>query len=245
MQVVPIHPTPQRFLGTVLLVSAPDHQVAGNEPHCQLWERNPTTVESEEQALPQAGQRYFLFCWWSISVAWLCKILLGPSLLIICHRQGGNTFFVWAVQKMGKLLKSADSEDENFENFWRKSENLPISWFFLISEDMAFFHGYCYSDDFELWSGQLTTGLCFCWWSFSVECCAKFNSDKTDLAKAKTVHLTKWILPADTKYIHTRNLGVPLGPNFHLTSGIMVLPQHRLTAPKNRLVPKHWDVPLT
>ena len=106
MRVVPIHPNPQRFLGTVLLVSAPDHQVAGNEPHCQLWERNPTTVESEEQALPQAGQGYFLFCWWSISVAWLCKILLGPNLLIKCHRQGRNTFLSEQSRKWTSFCKA-------------------------------------------------------------------------------------------------------------------------------------------
>ena len=133
-RVVPIHPTPQRFLGTVLLVSAPDHQVAGNEPHCQLWERNPTTVESEEQALPQAGQGYFLFCWWSISVAWLCKILLGPNLLIKCHRQGRNTFLSeqsrkWASFWKALKIRTLKTFEENlkictyhdFPYFWRRA----------------------------------------------------------------------------------------------------------------------------
>ena len=65
--------------------------------------------------------------------------LLGcarPFFFIICHRQGRNTFFVEAVQKMGKLLKRA--EDENLENFWRKSENLHISWFSLFLKTCLF-----------------------------------------------------------------------------------------------------------
>lgn len=63
---------------------------------------------------------------------------------------------------------------------------------------------------------SLPLGCVFADEAFQLFSCAKFNSDKTDLAKAKTVHLTKWILPADTKYIYTRSLGVPLGPNSHL-----------------------------
>ena len=130
-RVVPIHPTPQRFLGTVLLVSAPDHQVAGNEPHCQLWERNPTTVESEEQALPQAGQGYFLFCWWSIQFLGYAR----PIFFIICHRQ--EEYF---------LCRSSPENGQAFKKDWRwkpgkflkkiwKSAHIMIS---LIFEDVPF-----------------------------------------------------------------------------------------------------------
>ena len=183
MRVVPIHPNPQRFLGTVLPVSAPDHQVAGNEPHCQLWERNPTTVESEEQALPQAGQGYFLFCWWSISVAWLCKILLGPNLLIKCHRQGRNTFLSEQSRKWANFWKAL--KIKTLKTFERKSENLPISWFSLIFEDMAFFMGTAIPMilNYDRLSSPL--GCVFADEAFQLFSCAKFNSEKTDLAKAK------------------------------------------------------------
>ena len=68
------------------------------------------------------------------SVPWLCE----TNFFIICHRQGRNTFFVEAVQKMGKLLKRTEEwrwkPGKFLKKIW-KSAHIMIS---LIFEDVPF-----------------------------------------------------------------------------------------------------------
>ena len=196
MQGVPIDPTPKDFWEHFSKVSAPDHQVAGNEqvagndqvagnePHRQLWETSSTPCWGWRAsfATERAGMLSFLMI--KLFSCWLCKILLWLNWLargkagILVSPENGHAFKKCRRWKAWKLV---------FQRFWMNnlSQNLQLSIFHPLFGRPGFYLGRILWQ-FPTMIGPAMGGV------FADEalqlfsCCAKLTRRK--LTKSKSTH---------------------------------------------------------